>query len=154
MIEFEYLNSEVNPALANIVSPSEIVVVSSFNIDIDGGGGDIHLCTPYAMIEPIREILDAGMQSDIDDKDERWSIALKEEIKSAVVPIRVKLADKRTCLRDIVNLKAGDIIPFDMPDEHILYAADVPTLKGHLGVHRGSYALKIDGVIERCAIKN
>ena len=71
-INFEYVNSEVNPALANIVSPSEVVVVSTFHIELDGGGGDLHITMPYSMIEPIREMLDAGFQSDVDDQDERW----------------------------------------------------------------------------------
>jgi flagellar motor switch protein FliM len=71
-LEFEYVGSEVNPSMANIVSPSEVVVVSTFHIELDGGGGDLHLTIPYSMIEPIREVLDAGVQSDIDDVDERW----------------------------------------------------------------------------------
>ena len=63
-MNFEYVNSEVNPAMANIVSPSEVVVVSTFHIELDGGGGDLHITMPYSMIEPIREMLDAGFQSD------------------------------------------------------------------------------------------
>ena len=59
--EFEYLDSEVNPSMANIVSPSEVLVVNQFHIDLDGGGGDLHICFPYSMIEPIRELLDAGV---------------------------------------------------------------------------------------------
>ena len=68
-VEFEYLSSEVNPAMANIVSPSEVVVVSTFHIELDGGGGELHFALPYSMIEPIRDVLDAGVQSDIDDVD-------------------------------------------------------------------------------------
>ncbi|WP_234920018.1 flagellar motor switch protein FliM, partial [Aeromonas veronii] len=63
-VGFEYLDSEVNPAMANIVSPTEVIVVSSFHIELDGGGGDFHVAMPYFMLEPIRELLDAGVQSD------------------------------------------------------------------------------------------
>ena len=79
-VEFEYVGSEVNPAMANIVSPSEVVVVSTFHIELDGGGGDLHLTIPYSMIEPMREVLDAGFQSDVDDVDERWQQSLREDI--------------------------------------------------------------------------
>ena len=72
-VDFEYMNSEVNPALANIVNPSEVVVVSSFHIELDGGGGEMQITFPYSMIEPIREMLDAGFQSDLDGHDERWT---------------------------------------------------------------------------------
>ena len=56
-IEFEYVRSEMNPQFANIATPSEVVVVTTFNIELGDGGGDFHVCTPYAMIEPIRDIL-------------------------------------------------------------------------------------------------
>ena len=74
-IEVEYLQSEINPHFANIVSPSEIVVVTSFHIELDGGGGNLHVTMPYSMIEPLREMLDAGVASDRVEKDERWMIA-------------------------------------------------------------------------------
>lgn len=50
-VEFEYLDSEVNPTMANIVSPTEVIVVSSFHIEVDGGGGDFHVVMPYSMVE-------------------------------------------------------------------------------------------------------
>ena len=54
-VEFEYLNSEVNPQFANIVNPSEVVVITSFHVDLESGSGDFHICLPYSMLEPIRE---------------------------------------------------------------------------------------------------
>src|ERR1700744_43676 len=58
-IEVEFLQSEINPHFANIVSPSEIVVITSFHVELDGGGGDLNITMPYSMLEPLREILDA-----------------------------------------------------------------------------------------------
>ena len=84
-INFDYINSEVNPQFANIVSPSEVVVVTTFHVELDGGGGDFHVTMPYSMVEPIREILDAGVQSDRSDTDERWVLALREDMKEAEV---------------------------------------------------------------------
>src|SRR5690606_20090488 len=60
-LEFEYMHSEVNPHLANIVSPTEVVVVTNIHIELEGGGGDMHITMPYSMIEPIRDLLDAGI---------------------------------------------------------------------------------------------
>jgi len=56
-VSFEYLDSEVNPVMANIVSPTEVVVISSFHIKLDGGGGDFDIVLPYSMLAPIRELL-------------------------------------------------------------------------------------------------
>src|SRR5579863_6703497 len=71
-IEVEYLQSESNPHFANIVSPSEIVVVTSFHIELGGGGSHLHVSMPYAMIEPLRDLLDARVQSDHFEHGERW----------------------------------------------------------------------------------
>ncbi len=56
-VNFEYVNSEVNPALANIVSPSEVVVVSTFHIELDSGGGDLLGATVVRRQLKLRDIL-------------------------------------------------------------------------------------------------
>jgi flagellar motor switch protein FliM len=129
--------------MANIVSPSEVVVVSTFHIELDGGGGDLHLTIPYSMIEPIREILDAGVQSDIDDVDERWMQSLREDILEATVPLHGTLAERRISLREVAAFKAGDIIPIEMPEQFILQANGVPVLRGRMGISGENLAVKI-----------
>ncbi len=142
-LEFEYVGSEVNPAMANIVSPSEVVVVSTFHIELDGGGGDLHLTIPYSMIEPIREVLDAGVQSDVDDVDERWLQSLREDILDARVPVHGTLVDRYITLREVAALKAGDVIPVDLPEEFILQANGVPIFRGKMGISDENLAVKI-----------
>ena len=142
-IEFEFVNSEVNPSMANIVSPSEVVVVSTFHVELDGGGGDMHITLPYAMIEPIRETLDAGMQSDVDDIDERWVRSLREDVVGVTVNINSTVAEKDISLRDIVALEPGDVIPVELPEKLILTANGVPIMYARLGQSRGNLALQI-----------
>jgi len=148
-LEFEYVGSEVNPAMANIVSPSEVVVVSTFHIELDGGGGDLHLTFPYSMIEPIREVLDAGVQSDVDDVDERWLQSLREDILDARVPVHGTLVERQITLREVADLKAGDIIPVDMPEEFILQANGVPVFRGKMGISNDNLAVKIIDQIKK-----
>ena len=151
-IKFDYLGSEVNPSLANIVSPSEVVIVNTFHIELDGGGGDLHLTVPYSMLEPVREILDAGVQSDIDDTDERWLRALKEDIMDATIPLRARVCQKTISLDQLSKLKAGDVIPVDMPDYVTLLTNGIPSFKTKLGVSRGNLAVKILSRFERKVI--
>lgn len=153
-INFEYINSEVNPSLANIVSPSEVVVVSTFHVELDGGGGEIHITMPYSMIEPIREVLDAGLQSDSDEQDERWVKALREDVLSAKVDLECDIVRGDLLLRDIVALKAGDIIPIEMPSLHVLTANGVPMFHAQLGQHRGNLALKVRTHFDRSNTQN
>ena len=142
-VNFEYINSEVNPAMANIVGPSEAIVVSTFHIELDGGGGDLHVTMPYSMIEPIREMLDAGFQSDLDDQDERWSKALREDVLDVAVPLSATVARRQLRLRDILHMQPGDVIPVELPEEMIMRANGVPSFKVKLGSHKGNLALQV-----------
>lgn len=153
-LEFEYLNSEVNPHFANIVSPSEIVCVSKFLIELEGGGGHLHITFPYSMLEPIRDLLDAGLQSDRTDKDERWPITLREQIQNAEVELETELASATISLRDLMRLKAGDIIPVTLPKAVDLCVEGVPVYRGQFGVANGHNAVRIEEIIRRPAQAN
>ncbi|MBV6750779.1 flagellar motor switch protein FliM [Pseudomonas sp. MWU13-2100] len=142
-VNFEYINSEVNPAMANIVGPSEAVVVSTFHIELDGGGGDLHVTMPYSMIEPVREMLDAGFQSDLDDQDERWVKALREDVLDVAVPLSATVARRQLRLRDILHMQPGDVIPVELPEEMVMRANGVPSFKVKLGSHKGNLALQV-----------
>ena len=113
-----------------------------------GGGGDIHVVSPYSMIEPIRSILDAGVQSDLSEIDDRWSVLLKEELMHAKVSMSALFAEKELTVSDLINLQAGDIIPLDMPEQVMLLAEEMPVMKGQYGEHGGNAAIKVEDVFE------
>lgn len=148
-VEFEYLDSEVNPTMANIVSPTEVIVVSSFHIEVDGGGGDFHVVFPYSMVEPIRELLDAGVQSDKMDTDVRWSKALRDEIMDIPVEMKVNLLESKISLRDLMDLEAGDIIPVEMPEAATVFVEELPTYRGKVGKSNDKLAVQITEKIKR-----
>ncbi len=148
-IELEYLNSEINPHFANIVSPSEIVVVTSFHMELDGAGGNLHVTMPYSMIEPLREILDAGIASDRVEKDERWLSCLQEEMEDAEIELTTILGRSSLTLAELLNMKSGDVLPCDFSGKVTLVAEDVPVFRGGLGISRGRQAVKVQERIRR-----
>jgi len=148
-VEFEYLDSEVNPSMANIVSPTEVIVVSSFHIEVDGGGGDFHVVMPYSMVEPIRELLDAGVQSDKMETDVRWSTALREEIMDVPVNFRVQLLEQDISLRDLMELQPGDIIPITMPENATMFVEELPTFRTKMGRSGEMLAVQVSEKIKR-----
>jgi len=148
-IEVEYQQSEINPHFANIVSPSEVVVVTSFHIELDGGGGDLHVTMPYSMIEPLRDVLDAGMQSDRVDHDERWLHALRDEIDDAEIELTSVLGRATLSVGEMLNLKPGDVIPCDFTGKATLLAETVPVFRGGFGLSRGLQAVKIEDRMRR-----
>lgn len=148
-LNFEFMNHEVNPHFANIVSPSEHVVVSRFGIELDGGSGDMHITMPYSMIEPIRDQLDAGVQSDRIDRDEHWIKGLREQIQDAQVEISSTFTTTQLPLRKLSKLKTGDILPIDVPKSVDLCVEQVPVFRGRIGTHDGHNAVKITEIIRR-----
>jgi flagellar motor switch protein FliM len=143
-LEFEFVQHEINPHFANIVSPSEIVVITSFHIELDGGGGNLHVTMPYSMIEPLREILDAGVASDRVEKDERWAICLREEIEDAEVQLTTRLGRSNITLETLLNMKPGDIVPCDFAGKVTVLAEDVPLFRGTYGLSHGFQAVKVE----------
>ncbi|EGV30502.1 flagellar motor switch protein FliM [Thiorhodococcus drewsii AZ1] len=146
-LRFEFLNSEVNPQFANIVSPSEVVVINDFHIELEGGGGNLHFTLPYSMIEPIREQLDTGLQSDRAGVDKRWLHALQEEVQLAEVHISSVLVEKDMSVRQLLDVRPGDILPIEFPEHVILNVEDIPMFRGKFGVSNGINAIKVDEVL-------
>jgi len=141
---FEYIRSEMNSQFANIATPSEIVISTSFSLEFGGSSADMHICFPYSMIEPIRDLLYSTLQSDQLSTDRRWIIMLRKQLKNAEVEITAKLATTSVALRQILEMKVGDIIPIHIPDKIIALVDDVPVMECRYGQQDGQYALKVE----------
>lgn len=148
-LSFEHLGHEMNPAMANVINPTEVVVVSTFQVDLEGGSGEFHVALPYSMLEPIRDLLVSGFQSGEDEKDERWQIALQRDILMARLPLELAIAKQEMTLRDVLELETGDVIPVELPENFELKANKVPVFNCTMGVSRGNLAVKIVNQIER-----
>jgi flagellar motor switch protein FliM len=143
-LNIEYLSSEMNPQFANIAGPTEMVVISTFRIELDGGGGNLHVTMPSSMLEPVREILDSGAATDRIGQDERWAQALREEIEDAEIELGMVLGRGQLTVEQLINLQAGDIVPFDFNGRATVVVGDVPVFRGNYGTSNGMQALKID----------
>jgi flagellar motor switch protein FliM len=148
-LQFEHVGHEVNPAMANAIGPDDVVVVSSFQIDLEGGTGDLHITMPYAMLEPLREQLVSGVQANEEQGDERWLKALRRDIMMATLELDLTVAERELTLRDVMQLEAGDVIPVEMPETLELRANGVPMFKCQLRTSRGNLAVKIKEPIKQ-----
>lgn len=142
-IEFEYVRSEMNTQFANIATPSEVVVVTTFNVELGSVGGDFHVCLPYAMIEPIRNLLYESMQGDRMEVDERWVNFLSSEVQSTEVKLIANLSRAELTVRELLGMKIGDVISLNIPESITANVEGVPVLECGYGVHNGQYALKV-----------
>ncbi|MBV1789343.1 flagellar motor switch protein FliM [Marinobacterium sp. D7] len=142
-LRFEHVGSEVNPAMANVVNPTEVVVVSTFQVDLEGGTGELHITLPYSMLEPIRETLVSGYQNTEDQQDERWRTAMNRDVLLAPLDINLIIAECEMTLRDVMQFEAGDIIPVELDEKLTLYAHGIPVYNCQLGTSRGNLAIKV-----------
>ena len=143
-IGFEYIRSEMNSQFANIATPSEIVVSTTFSLEFGGSSADMHICFPYSMLEPIRELLYSAMQSDQLTTDRRWIMTLRKQLKNAEVELTATLATTTVSLRRILDMKAGDIIPLEIPETVVAVVDEVPLMECRYGQQGGQYALKVE----------
>ncbi len=145
----ELVGSEINPHFANIVSPTEIVVVNSWEVDFDDQGGAFHLVMPYAMIEPLREILEAGMAADRVEHDDRWTQALRHELEDAEIEVSALFGRTTVKLSEVLRMAPGDVIPVDFSGSVTLFAEDIPVFRGEYGRSGGQHAMKVSGRVGR-----
>ena len=143
-LNFEYIRSEMNSQFANIATPSEIVISTAFTLEFGGASADMHICFPYSLIEPIRDLLYSTMQSDQLSTDRRWIVMLRRQLKNAEVEMTVRLAQTTTSLRQILAMKVGDFIPLDIPETVVAMVDEVPVMEGRYGTQGKRYAIKIE----------
>jgi flagellar motor switch protein FliM len=146
-LELEYQRSEMQPQFANIATPSEIVVATSFTLEIGDTSGSVHFCIPYSTLEPIRDVLYSTVQGDSSEPDRRWVNLLKTQIQSAEVELVAELAQAPATVEQLLAFKPGDFIELDL--EQIIKAKvdGVPVFDCHYGTSNGKYAIKIDRML-------
>ena len=146
-VDFSYVRSEMNTQFANIATPTEVVVAFTFKIELGAGGGDFHICMPYSMIEPIRDVLYSSMQADRTESDNRWVSLLSKQVQTAEVDLVANLGHAPVTLGEILNLKVGDIISLEIPEGIVAEVDGVPILECKYGIKNGQYALKVEKIL-------
>ena len=146
-VDLEYQRSEMQPQFANIAMPSEIVVSTSFTMEIGETTGSVHFCIPYSTLEPIRDVLYGSNQGDSGEPDRRWVNLLKQQIQSAEVDLVAELAHAGATVEQLLSFKPGDFIELDLNPMIQAKVAGVPVFDCHYGTSNKHYSIKIDKMI-------
>jgi len=148
-LDFRFLRSEIDPQFASIVSADEVVVVSTFRLELEGGSGAFHVVMPNSMLDPVKDLDGVGAGGDQDSVDQDWVRAIKDGMKQAVVEIDCSMAHTRLALSDVLKLNPGDVIPVELPELVMVRAAQTPIFRGTIGVSNGKNAIQFVVPIER-----
>ncbi len=146
-VKFEYVRSEMNPQFATIATPNEVVVTVTFDIDMGNQGGELHVCIPYSMIEPIRDTLYSALQGDHLEIDKRWIKLMSQQVQSAEVELVANLGHTKVTFEQILSMQAGDIISLEIPKTISAHVDGIPVMDCHYGIMNGQYALRVNAMI-------
>jgi len=148
-IQPEHVRAEINPQFVTIVTPSEIVVRIEIGIDMENFAGKLFFCIPYSMVEPVKEKLYSGIQTEKFELNQRWVGRLKDTLYGALVRVKAEVGTLEMTFGDLMGLAVGDVLTLDKVanDELTVKVEDVPKFAGVPGYSRGNQAIKITRVM-------
>jgi flagellar motor switch protein FliM len=147
-----FVRTEVNPQFVGIVPPTDVVIASTFDVELENANGTITIVIPYSTIEPIKQKLSSGFQIESDQTDKKlWTTIIKEQLIDTEMSMQVNLGETAIELNDLMKLKIGDVIPLDQDStgELDILVEGVKKFKCFSGVHHGSVAVQVTKVIEK-----
>lgn len=151
-IDCSFVRTEVNPQFVGIVPPTDVVIASTFDVELENATGTISVVVPYATIEPIKQKLQSGFQVESDQTDKKlWTAIIKEQLLETNCEVKVNLGQTEIILQDLMEMKIGDVIPLDQDatGEIDIQIENVRKFKGYYGIHHGTVAVQVTRQIEK-----
>ena len=101
------------------------------------------------MIEPIKNLLDAGVQTDRLDTDDHWNSAIRTELLRARVEVACRLAEIDITVRELSNLKVGDVLMMnEEPGPVTATVAGLPMIRGRYGKsQKGNASILVNDLV-------
>lgn len=151
-IDCSFVRTEINPQFVGIVPPTDIVIASTFDVELENANGIITLVIPYSTIEPIKQKLASGFQVESDQTDKKlWTSTILEQLMETEIEMKVDLGETEIDVEDLMKLKHGDVISLDQDatGEFDIQIEGVKKFKGYYGIHHGSVAMQITRKVEK-----
>jgi flagellar motor switch protein FliM len=143
----EALRFELDPRMASIAPPSDVGIVSAF--ELTGGlEGRLQLVIPYAAVEPAKQRLAAPRRLS-QRGDDRVKKLLAREIEQVKVDVRGLLGGARITLSRLLELEQGEVLLLDRDEASPLPIAVQGRHKmlGSPSVSGGAMAMKIERAV-------
>jgi len=148
-IKTEYIRSEIQVKFTNITSsPNDVVVTTPFSVEIGSHRGEFNICIPFNSIEPLRELLSNPPMDNLRYEDSNWRGLLASQMRETQLELVASFADVETRLSSVMQMKIGDVIPFDKHELIEARVGNVPVLKAKYGSVNNQYALKVEQMVQ------
>ncbi len=132
-IHVDLVRTEINPQFATIVPPSDVVIIITFEVELENTIGTLTCCLPYTAMEPIRSKLHASFQTERLEIDQTWMNRFKDRIQKTSVEMCVTLGKTEITSTQLLSLEIGDILMLDT-DEDGLLKADIEGIRKFYGI--------------------
>ena len=144
-LKIGYSRTEINPQFVAVVPPSDVVIATTFDVELEKVSGTIKIVIPYATLEPIKSKLAVGFQSEQLEVDFIWINRIKEQVMQTAANVLVKLGEAHLSIEDLMNLHVGDIIQLDVDATAPIdvLVEGIPKFKGLPGLLKGNRAIKV-----------
>jgi flagellar motor switch protein FliM len=147
-IKVTQLRTETKPEYVNLVSPNDLVIVVFFSISGDEFSGNINFCTPFLMLEPIKEKLSSRYLRE-KDRAHAFRSQLSILLKDTKLNLVAELGKTASTIGQILELEKGDIVKLNCgpQDPLVLKVEEQPKYFGLPGVVKGNRAVQITSLI-------
>ena len=145
-IDCEQVSSEINPQFAQIADENDLVIMSRFDTEGNGGvKGFVDLVYPYSALKPLRDLLRNRVQADgSEESDQKWRKELSAAVGDAELEIQVLLGQITADYSKVKSLKEGDLLFFNKPELASVLVGGLPSFEGQVGMAGPQVALRID----------
>ncbi|WP_455921615.1 flagellar motor switch protein FliM [Pseudomonas putida] len=148
-LEIEYLRSEMQAKFANITSsPNEIVINTTFHLEVGNLASDFNIVIPYLMVEPLRQLLNGPLTDSDPDAERAWSRKMAGEITQSHIELVADFTQIDTSIGQVMALQVGDVLPIELPDSIAAKVDGVPVMTCEYGSQNGLCALLVKDLID------
>ncbi len=141
---------EANPQFAQITSPQETVIVGTIEIKAGETTGNMVFCLPLLIIEPIMSKFAGERKTSLPDSEthavsSEEMAKMRKAIEDVTIFLIAELGRTEVSMRDILELKEGDVVRLKskVEDTLIMYADAIPKFKYRPGIIGSRMATQI-----------
>jgi len=151
-LEFQHVQTEINPNYVSVATPSEAVVVTRLEVTLNEAGGAVSLVLPLSSFDSVRDKLAEGLKSVSAETRQRWRHSLRAQLEHTQLDLATVFLEAELTMRELLQLKPGDILPIEMPKTATLRAGSRPLLRGKFGRSRGYNAVSVVEAVKTGAL--
>jgi flagellar motor switch protein FliM len=136
--------TEIKPEFVHLASPNDLMVVIVFGVKGQEFSGNLHICIPYLMLEPIKDKLSSKYLRE-KDMEHNWSEQLEMLLQDTPVTLVAELGITTRSVRDLLDLQIDDVVQLNTgPEDLVTLAVDhIPKFFGFPGIIKGNRAVEI-----------